>query len=136
MIGLLALDLALAALAVGLVGLCGFAIALLVGVTTVETRRRPQAPLALPPVPTRRVITGTPVELPSTVPTVAAGAEPAPVAGTPEGSSELAGLRLGALEDAERTVRRMMDEDPEAVVRLISAWLAQDRATGGREVFW
>lgn len=131
MIGVLAVDLALAALAVGLIGLCGFAVALLFGVTAidprrVEVRRRPQPQLALPPVPTRRVITGTPIELPAAVPY-------GPVPGPAEAGgamSPAAAERLAAIEDAERTIRQLMDEDPEAVVRLISAWLAQDREGG------
>lgn len=146
MIGMLAIDIALAALAVGLIGLCGFAIALLFGATSFETRRRPQSQLALPPVPTRRVITGTPVELPSTVPVsisadpAARGdhhvAEPAKPVGGAKPAAETDADRLAALEDAERTIRRMMDEDPEAVVRLISSWLAQDRADNSRGVAW
>lgn len=131
MTGVLAADLALAALAVGLVGLCGFALALLFGVATIETRRRPEPQLALPPVPTRRVITGTPVELPPAAAFGTAGpvgdAVALPAAGATEQPDAAAAERLAALEEAERTIRKLMDEDPEAVVRLISAWLAQDQ---------
>lgn len=120
-----AADVALIALGVGLAGLCVFTASMLMGIHIPERRRRrARDPLGLPPTPSRRVITGAPARLPDVLPPID-GLLALP-AGAPAGELPDAAARLTALQDAERTILRLMDEDPQAVVRVISWWLAQD----------
>ncbi|HWL44706.1 MAG TPA: hypothetical protein VNQ73_17320 [Ilumatobacter sp.] len=123
----LAADLALIALAVGVVGMIGFTTAILMGITSFELRRKPPPRLALPPAPTRRVITGTPARLPAAPPLVGPLVpDAAPDDATASAAPVIMPTDLTAVEYAERTILRLMDENPDVVVRVISAWIAQD----------
>lgn len=120
---MIAVDVAVLGLTIGLLGLLAFTVAIVTGLTSADFRRRarPAQPVHVPPTPTdhlpptlaRRVITGRPIELP-------------PVATASSAPGVLPSAAAGDAARAEQTIRQLLDEHPETVVRMISEWLAED----------
>ena len=122
MIVLLAVDVPLALLTVGVIVLCITTTATVLGLTPSmrRARERPSGQLALPPGSPRRVITGRPVELPD----ARAHAAPQPAIGSP--GAVPAQTTVSAVEAAEATIIRMLDEHPETIARVLASWLDHD----------